>query len=98
MDVENLERIMHDPHVRQFVAELLDFCGVGAYCINGNNALDWYTQGRRSVGEDIIRTIRGIKSIDQTQDGLALEYQMLREHNKRRDIEDDNDFFDGSDY
>ena len=68
---------------RQFVAEILDLAGAGALGGTGNYATDFYTQGRRSVGEDILRFIRQMEN----EDGLAAEYKMMREHKKRKDDE-----------
>jgi len=64
---------------RQFVAEVLDLCGAGALGGTGNYAHDFYSLGRRAVGEDILNLVRDLS----ISDGLALEYQMLREHKKR---------------
>lgn len=72
---------------RQFVAELLDICGAGALGGTGNYAQDFYSLGRRSVGEDILRGIRNLEHAD----GLHLEYTMLKEHKHRKDEEDGRD-------
>ncbi len=87
MDEDNLLRIMTTEQGRQFVAELLDMCGAGALGGTGNYAQDFYSMGRRSVGEDILRLIRSIKAVGT--DGLALEYTMLREHKNRNEEEED---------
>lgn len=70
---------------REFVAVLLGLTGAGALGGTGNYATDFYSLGRRSVGEDILRFIRGM----ETEDGLALEYKMMREQ-KQREEEDEN--------
>ena len=86
MDDDNLLWIMTTEKGRQFVAELLDICGAGALGGTGNYAQDFFSQGRRSVGEDLLRMIRSIEAVGT--DGLALEYKMLREHKNRNEEED----------
>lgn len=91
MDVENVAWLMSTENGRQFVAELLDLCGAGAYGAFGNYSQDWYTIGRRSVGEDLLRIIRSIPAENTQNDGLALEYAMLREHKRRNETEEEDD-------
>jgi hypothetical protein len=86
MDEDNLLWIMTTEQGRQFVAELLDLCGAGALGGTGNYAQDFFSMGRRSVGEDLLRIIRSIEAVET--DGLALEYKMLREHKNRNEEED----------
>jgi len=88
MDIENLETIMSTEAGRQFVAEVLDLCGAGAIAATGNYAQDFYSLGRRAVGEDILRAVRMIEAGGGSSDGLALEYMMLREHKQRREQEE----------
>jgi len=87
MDADNLAWQMSTEKGRQFVAELLDLCGAGALGGTGNYATDFYSLGRRSVGEDILRMIRSVEAVGT--DGLALEYKMLREHKKRKEQEEE---------
>lgn len=89
MDVDNLAWIMSTGQGRQFVAEVLDLCGAGPLGGAGNFAQDFYSFGRRSVGEDLLRTIRRIEATGgKNSDGLALEYAMLREHQQRKEEEE----------
>jgi len=87
MDENVIEWQMSTEQGRQFVAELLDLCGAGALGGTGNYAQDFFSMGRRSVGEDILRMIRGIEAVGT--DGLALEYAMLREHKNRNEQEEE---------
>lgn len=87
MDIDNLESVMSTERGRQFVAEVLDLCGAGAIAATGNYAQDFYSLGRRSVGEDILRAVRRIDAGNEKSDGLALEYTMMREHKKRQESE-----------
>lgn len=88
MDIDNLARIMSLEAGRQFVAELLDLCGAGPLGGAGNYAQDFYSFGRRSVGEDLLRAIRRIEASGQNSDGLSIEYTMMREHKRRKEQED----------
>jgi len=87
MDADNLAWQMSTAKGRQFVAELLDLCGAGALGGTGNYAQDFFSLGRRSVGEDLLRMIRSIEAVGT--DGLALEYAMLREHKNRQEEEEE---------
>lgn len=89
IDGEALETIMRTEKGRRFIAELLKHCGVGSYSMTGNIARDRYDDGRRSVGEDILRQISAIQSADEAKDGLALEYTMRREAKRREEEEED---------
>ena len=89
MDIENVSWVMTTEQGRQFVAELLDLCGVGAYGSTNDYAQNWYGMGRRSVGEDLLRIIRRIPAESTQNDGLALEYAMLREHKRRKETEEE---------
>lgn len=86
---EALENIMRTVNGRRFIAELLTHCGVGSYSMTGNIARDRYDDGRRSVGEDILRQISAIQSANESEDGLALEYAMRREAKRREEEEDE---------
>lgn len=88
MDIENLATIMSTEAGRQFVAEVLDLCGAGAIAATGNYAQDFYSLGRRAVGEDLLRAVRLIDADGGSLDGLALEYMMLKEHKQRKESED----------
>ena len=83
MDLENLQWVMSTERGRKFVAEVLNLCGAGPLSGTGESTTDFYLFGRRSVGEDLMRFVRMIES-DGENDGLALEYIMLREELKRR--------------
>ena len=83
MTDESISWIMSSSKGRQFMAELLDLCGAGAIGSMGNYAQDWYSLGRRAVGEDILRRIRDIDG------GLIMEYTMMDEHKKRLEEDDD---------
>lgn len=85
MTEDILEWQMSTEKGRQFVAEILDLCGAGALGGVGNYAKDFYSMGRRAVGEDILNMVRDISM----SDGLALEYQMMREHKKRMEEDED---------
>lgn len=85
MDIDNLATIMSTEAGRQFFAEVLDLCGAGAVAATGNYAQDFYSLGRRSVGEDMLRAVRMIEAGGGSSDGLALEYMMLREHKQRQE-------------
>lgn len=89
IDDEALESIMRTAKGRRFVYELLMHCGVGIYSLTGNNTRDRYEDGRRSVGEDILRQISAIQSADENEDGLALEYAMRREAKRREEEEEE---------
>jgi len=91
LNPDNIAYIMTTENGRQFVAELLDLCGVGALGASGNHAQDWWNIGRRSVGEDLLRIIRNIPANSEKADGLALEYLMLREHKRRKERMDDDE-------
>lgn len=83
MTQDILDWQMSTPNGRQFVAELLDLCGAGALAGVGNYAQDFYSLGRRAVGEDVQRLIR------LSKDGLDKEYLMLKEHQKRMESVND---------
>lgn len=88
MDMDNLQTVMSTEAGRQYTAEILDLCGAGAIAATGNYAQDFFSLGRRSVGEDLLRAIRTIEAGGGVSDGLALEYMMLREHKQRKESED----------
>ena len=89
MDLDTLENIMRRPEGRRFVLEVLDLCCVDQHHTTGNGREDIFLNGRRSVGEEILRCIRLIKSGNESTDGLALEYAMRREHQRRmEELED----------
>ena len=83
MDLDTLENIMRRPEGRRFVLEVLDLCCVNQHYTTGNGREDIFANGRRSVGEEILRCIRRIESVSESEDGLALEYTMRREHQRR---------------
>ncbi len=89
MDLVVLENIMRQPDGRQFVSELLDLCGTGQHYTTGNGREDAFVSGRLAVGDEILRHIRLIKSTNESEDGLALEYLMMREQKRRlEELED----------
>jgi histidinol-phosphate transaminase len=83
MDLDTLENIMRRPEGRRFVLEVLDLCCVNQHYTTGNGREDIFANGRRSVGDEILRNIRRIESASESEDGLALEYTMRREHQRR---------------
>lgn len=83
MDLDTLENIMRRPEGRRFVLEVLALCGVDQHYTTGNGREDIFANGRRSVGDEILRNIRRIESASESEDGLALEYTMRREHQRR---------------
>ena len=83
MDLDTLENIMRRPEGRRFVLEVLDLCSVDQHYTTGNGREDIFANGRRSVGDEILRNIRRIESASESEDGLALEYTMRREHQRR---------------
>lgn len=83
MDLDTLENIMRRPEGRRFVLEVLDLCCVDQHYTTGNGREDIFANGRRSVGDEILRCIRRIESASESEDGLALEYTMRREHQRR---------------
>lgn len=88
MDTENLQHIMSTERGRQFIAELLDMCGTGAMGGSGMKTRDFYLIGRRSVGEDLLQKIRSIEAVSEVEtDGLTLEYLMMREYKRRKDVD-----------
>ena len=89
MDLDTLENIMRRPEGRRFVLEVLDLCSVDQHYTTGNEREDIFANGRRSVGDEILRCIRRIKSGNESEDGLALEYLMMREQKRRlEELED----------
>jgi len=62
---------------------VLVLCGVGCYNTTGNAINDAYNNGRRAVGEDLLMQIRQIEGASDDNDGLALEYTMRRETQRR---------------
>ena len=88
MDLDNVQHIMSMERGRQFVAEVLDLCGAGAFGGTGVATRDFYLIGRRSVGEDILQFIRSIEAESElASDGLTLEYLMMREHKRRKEVD-----------
>ena len=69
---------------RQAIADILALAGVGCYGTSGNPIQDAYNNGRRAVGEDLLSQIRQIESASEMDDGLALEYTMRREMQRRQ--------------
>lgn len=88
MDMDNLQTVMSTERGRQFVAELMDLCGAGAMGGSGVQTTDFYLIGRRSVGEDVLHAIRSIEAASEVEtDGLTLEYMMMREHKRRKELD-----------
>lgn len=86
MNLKTLEQVLSTPAGRKCISDILSLCGAGAFGPVGSLSLDWYTLGRRSVGEDIIQTVRQIEGVGT--DGLSLEYKMLREKKEREKEEE----------
>lgn len=92
MDFAALEHVMRHYDGRRFVSEVLALCGVDQHYTSGNVNEDAFASGRRFVGEEILRHIRRIESVSESDDGLALEYKMRREQKRRmEELEDGRD-------
>jgi len=90
VDIDNLANVMREEKGRHLVADILALCGVGCYGTTGNPINDAYSNGRRAVGEDLMQQIRQIESASESGDGLALEYTMRREMQRRLQEEGNN--------
>ena len=89
MDFAALEHVMRQSDGRRFVADVLTLCGVDQHYTTGNEREDIFANGRRSVGDEILRHIRRIESVSESEDGLALEYKMRREQKRRMEESED---------
>lgn len=81
MNLESLELTLSYPEGRECISDILSLCGVGPFAPIGDFSKDWYNIGRRSIGEELLFVIRQIEGT--RQDGLSLEYVMLREKMQR---------------
>lgn len=89
MDFAALEHVMRQSDGRRFVSDVLTLCGVDQHYTTGNEREDIFANGRRSVGDEILRHIRRIESVSESEDGLALEYKMRREQKRRMEESED---------
>ena len=83
MDIDALTNVMGTEDGRHVIADILDLCGTSSHYTTGNDRKDAFFNGRRSVGDELRNWVRSIKAKTPSEDGLALEYTMLREHIRR---------------
>lgn len=83
MDEEALRRMMSTEEGRQVIFDILELAGVYRTDRSEERNTNQYLAGRRSIGTDILQEIRNLKRSGVEEDGLALEYRMLREEKER---------------
>ncbi|MEG2765753.1 MAG: hypothetical protein RR910_08390 [Acidaminococcaceae bacterium] len=92
MDKENLKKIMTIDYGRRFIFELVQASGTDYLGTFDSPVSQAFNAGRRSVGNDILLTLRDIGSEDGTDEGLTLEHIMRKEAaaRNRQSNNDDN--------
>lgn len=85
MDENALRWLMNTEEGRQVILGILELAGVYRTDVSADKNTNAYFAGRRSIGTDILQEIRNLKRSGETEDGLALEYRMLREDKDRRE-------------
>lgn len=85
MDENALRWLMNTEEGRQVILGILELAGVYRTDVSAEKNTNAYFAGRRSIGTDILQEIRNLKRSGETEDGLALEYRMIREDQERRE-------------
>ena len=84
MDPNALRWVMNTEEGRQVVFGILELAGADRTDYSAEKNTNLYLAGRRSIGTDILQEVRSLKRGGTTsEDGLALEYRMLREEKER---------------
>lgn len=86
MDIEKLRAVMSTEDGRQAIHDILTLTGVYS-TYYGESVTNMVLVGRRTIGTEILQHIRNIKKVGEAEDGLALEYRMLREAQERQERE-----------
>jgi hypothetical protein len=84
MDENALRWLMNTEEGRQVVFGILELAGVYRTDFSSDENTNLYLAGRRSIGTDLLQEIRRLEQEGTVnEDGLALEYRMLREAKER---------------
>ncbi|MBR4908811.1 MAG: hypothetical protein IKZ43_07360 [Acidaminococcaceae bacterium] len=95
MDKTTLRWLMTTREGREAMLGVLDLTGVYRTDFSDGENTNMLLTGRRSVGTDLLQEIRSLEREDG-EDGLSLEYRMLREdqERQRRAVEKEKEDFD----
>ena len=84
MDENALRWLMNTEEGRQVVFGILELTGAYRTDFSAEENTNLYLAGRRSIGTDLLQEIRRLEREGTVnEDGLALEYRMLREAKER---------------
>ena len=83
MEEKSLRWMMGSQEGRKVMLDILELTGVYRTDTNDWENTNMVLVGRRSVGSDLLREIRSLER-EAGEDGLSLEYRMLREEQERQ--------------
>lgn len=83
MDKRTLRWLMITQEGRQAMLDVLELTGVYRTEYSDDENTNMLLAGRRSVGTDLLQEIRSLER-EAGEDGLSLEYRMLREEKERQ--------------
>lgn len=95
MDKTTLRWLMTTREGREAMLGVLELTGVYRTDFSDGENTNMLLTGRRSVGTDLLQEIRSLER-EAGEDGLSLEYRMLREDQERqqRAVKNEKDDFD----